>query len=79
MGYPPADDLFVVSARKDGEFTPLFASELGLTVDDCLEWAECVIYCFRMMENIKARLWQHGIATGAVEEKVKKSTKKEAK
>lgn len=72
MGYPPADDLFVVSARKDGEFTPLFASELGLTVDDCLEWAECVIYCFRMMVNIKTALWQHGIKTGAVVVKPKK-------
>jgi hypothetical protein len=60
MGMPPADDLLVVSARKDGEFTPLFASELGLTVDECLEWAECVIYCHKMMKRIKAGLLKHG-------------------
>jgi hypothetical protein len=72
MGYEPTDDLFVVSARKDGEFTPLFASELGLTVEDCIEWADCVIYCFRMMENIKDALWKHGLKTGAVVEKPKK-------
>lgn len=76
MGYVQADDLFVVSARKDGEFTTLFASECGLTVDDCLEWAECVIYCFRMMKNIKDRLWQHGLATGAVVAPEKKSRSK---
>lgn len=67
MGYTPTDDLFVVSTRKDGEFTPLFASELGLTVDDCIEWADCVIYCLRMMVLLKDRLWQHGLKTGAIE------------
>lgn len=60
MGYEPADDLLVVSARKDGEFSLIFASELGLTVDDCLAWAEAVIICYRFMDQSKKALLAHG-------------------
>lgn len=60
MGLEPVDDLVVVSARKDGNFSILFASELGLTVDECIEWAKCVILCHKMMKKIKAALNEHG-------------------
>lgn len=59
MGYPPADDLLVVSCRKDGGFTLLYASELGFTVGDCIQWAEAVIFCHKMMVRAKAGLWKH--------------------
>jgi len=59
MGYPPADDLLVVSARKDGGFSLVFASELGMTVDECIKWAESVIMAYRMAEKSKAGLLKH--------------------
>jgi hypothetical protein len=43
MGFPPADDLLTVSARKDGGFSLVYASELGLTVQDCIDWAVAVV------------------------------------
>lgn len=69
------DDLLIVSCRKDGGFTPIFASELGLTVEQCINWARAVIVCKRMMEVTKKALWEHGVASGAVIEKIKKGTK----
>jgi hypothetical protein len=60
MGLEPADDLLVVSARKDGEFSLIYASELGLTVDECLGWAEAVILCHRLMDKSKKALLAHG-------------------
>lgn len=62
MGFAPADDLLAVSARKDGGFGPIWASELGLTVDECLEWAEAVILCNRLMDQSKKALNLHGEA-----------------
>lgn len=59
MGQEPADDLLVVSARKDGEFSLVYASECGLTVDDCLAWAKAVILCFQLMKKTKKALWAH--------------------
>lgn len=73
MGQEPADDLLVVSARKDGEFSLVYASECGLTVDDCLEWAKAVILCFRLMKRTKAALVAH-----ATEPQSKINDKKEA-
>jgi hypothetical protein len=60
MGFPPADDLLTVSARKDGEFSLVYASELGLTVDDCINWAECVIRCYQFADKSKKALTLHG-------------------
>lgn len=59
MGFPPADDLLTVSARKDGGFTLIYASELGLTVQECIDWAIAVILCFRMAEKTKKGLLEH--------------------
>jgi hypothetical protein len=59
MGMPANDDLLIVSARKDGGFTLVYASELGLTVGDCIEWAQAVIICWRAATKTKAGLWQH--------------------
>lgn len=59
MGMPVADDLLIVSARKDGEFTLVYASELGLTVGDCIAWAESVIICWRMAAKTKVGLVAH--------------------
>lgn len=79
MGREEIDDLLIVSCRKDGGFTPIFASDLGLTVKDVINWAKAVIVCLRMMDVTKEALWKHGVENGAVIEKVKKTTKKEAK
>jgi len=62
MGFPPADDLLTVSARKDGEFSLVYASELGLTVDDCINWARAVILCYRFADTSKRALIAHGEA-----------------
>lgn len=67
MGFPAADDLLVVSCRKDGGFTLLYASELGFTVGDCIKWAESVIFCYKMMTTAKKGLWAHYEASNAKE------------
>ena len=69
MGGDPIDDLLIVSARKDGGFTPLFASELGLTIEDCVNWVRAVIICFRMKEKTTTQLWQRGLDAGLVTDK----------
>ncbi len=59
MGFPPADDLLTVSARKDGGFSLIYASELGLTVQECIDWAVAVITCYRYMDKSKKGLLEH--------------------
>lgn len=59
MGLPPADDLLTVSARKDGGFSLVYASELGLSVQDCIDWAIATITCYRSMDKAKAGLLAH--------------------
>jgi hypothetical protein len=59
MGFEPADDLLTVSARKDGGFSLIYASELGLTVQDCIDWAVAVITCYRFMDKSKKGLLEH--------------------
>lgn len=59
MGFPPADDLLTVSARKDGGFSLVYASELGLTVQDCIDWAVAVILCYKLMDKTKKGLLAH--------------------
>lgn len=61
MGMPAADDLLIVSCRKDGGFTLLYASELGLTVGDCIEWAKSVINCFRFRDKARAGIAEHAL------------------
>lgn len=51
MGMEPADDLLIVSCRKDGGFSLVYASELGLTVGDCIKAAEAVIFAYRFKEK----------------------------
>lgn len=72
MGREKIDDLLIVSCRKDGQFTAIFASDLGLTVDDCINWAKAVIVCQKMMTKTKDELWEHGVQTGAVKPPMKK-------
>lgn len=64
MGYEPADDLLIVSCRKDGGFTLIYASELGLTVDDCITAAIATIDCYRFMEKTKKGLLEHAAPEG---------------
>lgn len=52
------DDLLVVSARKDGNFDTIYASELGLTVQDCIDWWNAVVICYRSMDKTKKALVQ---------------------
>lgn len=60
MGFPAADDLLTVSARKDGEFSLVYASELGLSVQDCIDWAIAVITCYGFADRTKKALLAHG-------------------
>jgi hypothetical protein len=69
MGGDPIDDLLIVSARKDGGFTPLFASDLDVDMKAMVNWVRAVIICFRMAEKVKSKLWQRGIDAGLVKEK----------
>lgn len=59
MGRGMVDDLMIVSCRKDGGFTTITASELGLSVEDCISWAKAVIICYRLAEKTKAGLVAH--------------------
>lgn len=59
MGQEPSDDVMLVSARKDGGFTVLFASELGFTMDELLDWARFVIKSYQFMARMKDGLWAH--------------------
>lgn len=59
MGLPEADDLLIVSARKDGGFSLVYASELNLTMEDCLEWAKAVILAYRLCDKTKQGLLAH--------------------
>jgi hypothetical protein len=54
------DDLLIVSCRKDGGFTAMLASEVGLTVDDCIEWAQAVISAYKFREKTRRELNKRG-------------------
>lgn len=56
MGNDPIDDLMIVSCRKDGQFSTVSASELGFTVQECINWAKAVIVCYRAAEKAKVAL-----------------------
>lgn len=47
------DDLLIVSARKDGGFDTVAASDLGLTVQDCIDWWEAVAVCYKLATKTK--------------------------
>lgn len=59
MGLEPAEDFMINSCRKDGGFSNIFASDLGLTIEELMDWAKAAIVCFRMMEKTKKALVQH--------------------
>lgn len=43
------DDLGVLSAKKDGKFDAVYASELGLQVDDCMNHFKMVVQLYRFL------------------------------
>lgn len=59
MGLEPADDLLIVSARKDGGFSLVYASELGLSVQDCIDAAVATIKCYQFADKAKRGLVAH--------------------
>lgn len=69
MGGDPIDDLLIVSCRKDGGFTALFGSDIGLNMEDMVNWVRAVIVCYRMADKTKGQLWQRGIDAGLVKDK----------
>ena len=75
MGMLPADDLLVVSVRKDGGFSLVFASEIGLTVDESIDWGMAIIFCNKIMRQTKKKLWEH---QPDYETKIKKQPKAKA-
>jgi hypothetical protein len=78
MGREHIDDLAIVSCRKDGGFTVVYASDLGLSMEDCYNWVRAVIICSKMMNHTKEQLWQHGVANGMKIEYEKKPKKEKA-
>jgi hypothetical protein len=56
MGEPKIDDLMVVSARKDGGFNAIFASDVGLTMEDAIKWWRAVVFAYNMMDKTKREL-----------------------
>ena len=50
------DDLIVVSCRKDGNFDTILASEVGLTVQDCMKWWKAVKICYDFATSTKFKL-----------------------
>lgn len=56
MGYKRLDDLGVVSVRKDGGFSIVFASDLGYSVEQMIGYARNVIECNRHMKQLKKQL-----------------------
>ena len=76
MGGEPIDDLLIVSCRKDGGFTALFASELGLDIESLKNWVRAVFICNRMAEKTKGGLLQRGYDLGVLRDpKAKKEEK----
>lgn len=59
MGLEPADDLLIVSARKDGGFSLVYASELGLSVQDCIDAAQATIKCYQFRDKTRRGLVAH--------------------
>lgn len=57
------DDLMIVSVRKDGGFAAIMASDVGLTMDEALDWAKAVIKCYRLMDKTKRGLIDYGSET----------------
>lgn len=60
MGNGRVDDLLIVSARKDGGFDTKLASEVGLSVEDALDWWKAVKTCYRLMARTKNNLMNRG-------------------
>lgn len=56
MGHEQPNDLLIISCRKDGGFRPLYASEIGLSVQDCIDWARSVSHCHKMMKRTQKSL-----------------------
>lgn len=71
MGLPANDDLLGVSVRKDGGFDLVFASQLGFTVDECIEAALMVIHLYRFITKMKKALWEN---VPAPEKPIKEAT-----
>ena len=72
MGGDPIDDLLIVSCRKDGGFTALFGEDVGVSIQDCVNWVRAVIICYRMRDKVTTKLWQRGIDLGLVSDGKKK-------
>lgn len=77
MGGDKIDDLLIVSCRKDGGFTALYGSDLGLDMEDCINWVRAVIICYRMADKTKSGLLQRGMDLGLLP--APKTKKKETK
>lgn len=70
-----ADDLLIVSCRKDGEFDTVFASDMGLDMEDCITWAKAIIFAYKFRERSRIALWQSGLDSGRVLAPIKKGSK----
>lgn len=60
MGNDLVDDLLIVSARKDGGFDTKLLSEVGLTVQQAVDWWKAVKVAYRCMTIVKNKLVEQG-------------------
>lgn len=60
MGNDMPDDLLIVSARKDGGFDTKLLSEVGLSVQQAVDWWKAVKTAYRNMAIVKAKLIEQG-------------------
>lgn len=51
MGNCKIDDMLIVSCRKDGGFDRVFASEIGLSMDEAMRWWKSVLNCYENRKN----------------------------
>lgn len=50
------DDMMVISCKKNGKVDTLTASDLGLTLADCMKMWECTLFLHNDLSRLKAKL-----------------------
>lgn len=59
LGVEKVDGLMVVSARKDGGFAAITSEDIGLSTDECKDWAQSVMLSHHYAKTAKGGLWAY--------------------
>lgn len=60
MGHPPIDDLLILSVRKDGQFSAVYASQLGFNMKELKEWGKRLVENYVIANKVKKALIEQG-------------------